>query len=168
MKKLKYSIAGLITLVLLQGCGAYSFTGTNISPDTKTFQVNFFQNQSPRVFPGADQLFTNQLQDLILNQTNLSLTTSGGDIIYEGEIVQDYVSPNTATSDLKAAQNRLTIAIKMRFYDSKDPEQDLDQQFSFFFDYPASQSENTIRDQALDIIFERITQDMFNATLARW
>ncbi|MCK8521220.1 LPS assembly lipoprotein LptE [Aquimarina sp. D1M17] len=159
---------GFLTLALIQSCGIYSFSGTNISPDTKTFQVNFFQNQSPRIFPGADQTFTNQLQDLILNQTNLDLVTSGGDIVYEGEIVQDYVSPNTATSDITAAQNRLTIAVNMRFYDAKDSTQDLEQRFSFFFDYPASQSENTVRDEALQIIFERITQDMFNATLARW
>ncbi|MEW7290221.1 LptE family protein [Aquimarina sp. 2304DJ70-9] len=168
MNKLKHIIIGLITLVLLQGCGAYSFSGISISPDTKTFQVNFFQNQSPRIFPGADQTFTNQLQDLILNQTNLSLTTSSGDIVYEGEIVQDYVSPNTATSEITAAQNRLTIAVNMRFYDAKDSSQDLEQRFSFFFDYPADRSENAIRDEALQVIFERITQDIFNATLARW
>lgn len=168
MRKLNYIAISLIVLVLIQGCGAYSFSGISISPETKTFQVNFFQNQSPRISPGVDQTFTNQLQDLILNQTNLSLTTSGGDIIYEGEIVQDYVSPNTATSQITAAQNRLTISINMRFYDSKDPKQDLEQRFSFFFDYPASSSENTVRDEALQVIFERITQDIFNATLARW
>ncbi len=168
MKKLNHVIIGLITLVVIQGCGAYSFSGISIGPETKTFQVNFFQNQAPRIFPGADQTFTNQLQDLILNQTNLSLVTSDGDIVYEGEIVQDYVSPNTATSQITAAQNRLTLAINVRFYDAKDPTQDLEQRFSFFFDYPASQSENTIRDEALQVIFERITQDIFNATLARW
>ncbi len=168
MKKIKHILIGVFTLLLIQGCGVYSFSGTNISPETKTFQVNFFQNQSPRIFPGADQTFTNQLQDLILNQTNLSLTTSSGDLIYEGEIVQDYVSPNTATSQITAAQNRLTIAVNVRFFDTKDPTQDLEQRFSFFFDYPASQSENTVRDEALQIIFERITQDIFNATLARW
>ncbi len=168
MHHIKHIIIGFFTLIFIQGCGVYSFSGTNISPETKTFQVNFFQNQSPRVFPGIDQRFTNQLQDLILNQTNLNLTTSGGDIVYEGEIVQDYVSPNTATSEITAAQNRLTIAINMRFYDSKDPSQDLEQRFSFFFDYPADRSENAVRDEALQVIFERITQDIFNATLARW
>ncbi|SHJ41555.1 LptE family protein [Aquimarina spongiae] len=168
MSKVKYIIIAILAITLCQGCGVYSFTGTNISPNTKTFQVNFFQNQSPRIFPGADQRFTNQLQDLILNQTNLDLVTSGGDIIYEGEIVQDYVAPNTATSNITAAQNRLTIAVNMRFYDTKDSTQDLEQRFSFFFDYPASQSENAVRDEALQIIYERITQDMFNATLARW
>ncbi len=171
MKKLQHIAVILIASILLQGCGAYSFSGISISPETKTFQVNFFQNQSPRIFPGADQTFTNQLQDLINNQTNLSLTTSGGDILYEGEIVQDYVSPNTATSDISgtpAAQNRLTIAVNMRFFDSKDSTKDMEQRFSFFFDYPASTSENDIRDEALQVIFERITQDIFNATLARW
>jgi len=168
MNIIKHIAIGVLTLIFIQGCGIYSFSGTNISPETKTFQVNFFQNQSPRIFPGIDQTFTNQLQDLILNQTNLDLVTSGGDIIFEGEILQDYVAPNTATSDITAAQNRLTIAINLRFYDTKDPNQDLEQRFSFFFDYSASASENNVRDNALQIIFERITQDMFNATLARW
>ncbi len=168
MRTIKSIIIAIAAALMLQGCGIYSFSGISISPETKTFQVNFFQNQSPRITPGIDQIFTNSLQDLILNQTNLNLTTSGGDIVYEGEIVQDYVSPTTATSEITAAQNRLTIAVNLRFYDAKDATKDLEKQFSFFFDYPAASSENTIRDQATEIIFERITQDMFNATLARW
>ena len=166
MSTVKYIIIAILAITLCQGCGIYSFSGVNTT--ATSFQVNFFQNQSPRIFPGADQRFTNQLQDLILNQTNLDLVTSGGDIIYEGEIVQDYVAPNTATSNITAAQNRLTIAVNLRFYDTKDSSQDFEQRFSFFFDYPASQSENAVRDEALQIIYERITQDMFNATLARW
>ena len=130
--------------------------------------MNFFQNQSARVIPGADQTFTNQLQDLILNQTNLNLVSADGDIVYEGEIVEDRVSPNTATSAITAAQNRLTISVNVRFYDTNDPKQDLEQRFSFFFDYPASSSEDSVRDEAIQIIYERITQDVFNATLAKW
>ena len=168
MKIAKQITIAILVLIVFQGCGIYSFSGISISPETKTFQVNFFQNQAPRVTPGIDQTFTNQLQDLIQNQTNLSLTTSGGDIVYEGEITQDYVSPTTATSEITAAQNRLTIAVNLRFYDAKDPTKDLDQRFTYFYDYPSSTSENTIRAEAEEIIFERITQDIFNATLARW
>ena len=156
------------SMSLIQGCGAYSFTGTSIASDVKTFQVNFFQNQSPIVIPGIDQTFTNELQDLILNQTNLDLVTNSGHLIYEGEIVQYYIAPTSATSQNTAAQNRLSIAINLRFYDTKDPTQDLEQRFSFFFDYPAAQSENSARAEAIEIIYERITQDIFNATLAKW
>jgi len=170
MNKIKHIIIGCITLALFQGCGIYSFSGISISPEVKTFQVNFFQNQAARVNPGIDVEFTNQLQDIILNQTNLNLVTSDGDIVFEGEITQDYVAPNAATSDtnISAAQNRLTIAVNLRFYDSTDPKQDLEQRFSFFSDFPASQSETLARDGAVEEIFERITQDIFNATLARW
>ncbi|UZO81425.1 LPS assembly lipoprotein LptE [Aquimarina sp. ERC-38] len=164
---LSFLVLGVV-LLTLQACGAYSFTGTDISPDIKSFQVNFFQNQAPIVVPGIDQRFTNALQDLIVNQTNLQLATSNGDLVYEGEIVQYYISPNTATSDNTAAQNRLTIGINVRFFDTKDNTKDLEQRFSFFFDYPAATSESAIQDQAIEEIYERITQDVFNATLARW
>lgn len=166
--KIKYTIITLVGILIIQGCGAYSFTGTNISPDTKTFQVDFFQNQASIIIPGIDQTFTNQLQDIILNQTNLDLVTSNGDIAYEGEIVQYYVAPTNATSANTAAQNRLTIAVNVRFYDTKNPKEDLEQRFSFFFDYPASQAETAVRDEAIQVIYERITQDILNATLAKW
>ncbi len=168
MRTFKYIATLLIGLTLAQGCGIYSFSGTSISPDIKTFQVNFFQNLAPIVIPGIDQTFTNQLQDLILNQTNLNLTTSNGDIIYEGEIIKYYVAPTTATSSNTAAQNRLTVTVNTRFYDTKDPKQDLEKQFSFFFDYPASVSENSIRNEALEVIYKRIAQDIFSDTLAKW
>lgn len=168
MRIVKNCIAIFLITSLIQGCGIYSFTGTSISPETKTFQVNFFGNQAPIVIPGIDQTFTNQLQDLILNQTNLDLVTSNGDILYEGEITQYNVSPIAATSQITADQNRLTVAVNVRFYDVKDSTQDLEQRFSFFFDYPRSQSETAVRDQAIQEIYDRITQDVFNATLARW
>ncbi|WP_378186457.1 LptE family protein [Aquimarina sp. W85] len=168
MKYFKSLFLIVVGSVVLYGCGAYSFSGISISPETKTFQVNFFSNQASIVIPGIDQTFTNQLQDLILNQTNLDLVTSSGDLVYEGEIVQYYVAPNTATSENTAAQNRLTIAINVRFYDTNDPTQDIEQRFSFFYDYAASRSENAVRDEAIQIIYERLTQDIFNATLAKW
>ncbi len=169
MKKILYITLVLITSILLQGCGSYSFTGTNYNPDIKTFQVNNFQNQAAIVEPGIDRTFTNDLQDLIQNQTNLSLVTSGGHLIYEGEIVQYYISPNTATSSNTAAQNRLTVAVNVRFYDTLDSNNDFEQRFSFFYDYPAnSQLVGALRDEALEVIYERLTQDIFNASLAKW
>jgi hypothetical protein len=37
-----------------------------------------------------------------MNQTNLNLVNSGGDLIYEGEIVDYRISPMTATADQQA------------------------------------------------------------------
>ena len=151
------------------GCGSYSFTGASIPASTKTFQVNYFQNNAPLIEPGLERDFKIALEELILNQTSLDLVKSGGDLTYEGEIVEYRISPTTATSDNSAAQNRLTISVQVRFYDKNDPEGEVDQRFSFFYDYAGQQQlVGGQKDTAHAEIFERITQDIFNATLAKW
>lgn len=155
--------------ILFLGCGKYSFTGTSIADNIETFQVNYFQNASNLVEPGLDRDFTLALQDLIQNQTNLSLVNSGGDLVYEGEITEYRISPTTAQANSTAAQNRLSIAVNVRFYDKNEPEEEFEQRFSFFFDYEGSaQLIGAQKDTAIAEIFERITQDIFNATLAKW
>lgn len=168
MNRIKYIILIAITLTII-GCGNYSFTGASISPETKTFQVNYFQNNAPLIEPGLDRDFTLALQDLLLNQTNLDLVRSNADLVYEGEIVEYRISPTTATAQNTAAQNRLTIAVKVRFYDKNDPDAEFDQRFSFYYDYSGSaQLIGSQKDTAIEEIFERLTQDIFNASLAKW
>lgn len=155
---------------LLQGCGSYSFTGADINYNTtKTVQVNYFQNNAPIVEPGIARDFTQMLQDLILNQTSLSLVNNNGDLVYEGEITQFYISPITATADSRAAQNRLTIAVNVRFYNTKEPLKDFEQTFSFYHDYAGQmQLTGSALTAAVEIIFDRLTQDIFNKSLANW
>jgi len=168
MKKIKQLFILLITLTFF-GCGRYSFTGASIPEGTKTFQVNYFQNNAPLIEPGLERTFTLALQDLINNQTSLDLVNSNGDLVYEGEIVEYRISPTTATAQNSAAQNRLTIAVQLRFFDKNDPDAELDQRFSFYFDYEGSaQLVGSQKDTAIEEIFERITQDIFNASLAKW
>ncbi len=166
MKVLKYIVLFTLSISLVS-CGAYSFTG--ISTDAKSFQVNFFQNNADLIEPGLDIQFTNALQDLIVNQTSLALVNSGGEIIYEGEIVEYRISPMTATAEITAAQNRLTISVNVRYFNTLDEEKDFEQRFSFFFDYPAgTQLVGGTKDEAFEVIFERLTQDIINASLADW
>lgn len=168
MKQLKYIILLAISSAVL-GCGAYSFTGASIPADVKSFQVNRFENTALLIEPGLERDFKITLEDLIQNQTNLSLVPSNGDLVYEGEITDYRISPTTATSQNTAAQNRLTISVKIRFFNRKKEEDDLEQSFSFFYDYPgSSQLVGGQKTTAHEEIFERLTQDIFNATLAKW
>ncbi|WP_339706848.1 LptE family protein [uncultured Kriegella sp.] len=172
LNKFKTLIAFCLPLFLLWGCGIYNFTGGNVGTAT-SFTVPTFQNyasQSPgsTFEPGLERDFTLALQDRILNQTNLDLTPSNGDLLYEGEIVEYRISPMSATAQQTAAQNRLTMAVKVRFYNKTKEDADFDQRFSFFYDYPAASQLSSVKDEALQVIFERITQDIFNASLADW
>lgn len=158
----------LIVLLTVSSCSVYNFTGTG-KIDAKTFQVGYFQNNAELIEPGIERTFTLQLQDILQNQTNLNLVQSGADLSYEGEITNYYISPMTATADQQAAQNRLTININVRFTNKKKETDDFEKSFSFFYDYPArEQLTGSTLNTALKEIFERITQDIFNESLAKW
>src|SRR3970040_204415 len=167
MKNIKY-IYILLIAVTFNSCSVYNFTGTG-KIDAKTFQVNFFQNNAELIEPGIDRTFTLTLQDLIQNQTNLNLVKTGGDLTYEGEITDYRISPMTATADQQASQNRLTIRVNVRFTNKKTEADNFEKQFDFYYDYPAAkQLTGATKDAAIKEIFERITQDIFNASLAKW
>lgn len=170
MKLFKNIAVLLLAAFSLQGCGFYSLTGADIDySKTSTFQVNYFQNTALFVEPGIARDFTIQLQNLILTQTSLDLVNNNGDLIYEGEITRYYIAPITATSQSTAAQNRLTIDINVRFYNTNDISKDFEQVFSFYYDYAGqAQLAGAQLDEAVAIIFERITQDIFNKSLANW
>ena len=154
-------------LALLASCGVYSFTGGNTG-DAKTIQIDFFPNTAPLVEPGLSQDFTIALRDLFERQTNLNLVKSGGDLQFEGEIVEYRITPMAATAEQTAAQNRLTIGVNVRFYNNLIPEDNFENRFSFYYDYPGSQQVSSVIDEAYEEIFTRITQDIFNASVAKW
>lgn len=172
MKKFKLIIFSIVLALNLNGCGIYNFTGGDVGT-AETFSVPRFQNyatQNPgSVFePGLERDFTQALQDRILNQTSLDLTNSDSDLLYEGEIVEYRISPMSATAQQTAAQNRLSMAVNVRFYNKTKEDVDFEQRFSFFYDFPAATQPSAIKTEALEVIFERITQDIFNASLADW
>jgi hypothetical protein len=166
--KYTHYIGIAIVLITLSGCSVYNFTGTG-KIDANTVQVNYFQNNAELVEPGIDRIFTQRLQNLLQNQTSLSLTNTNGDLVYEGEIVSYRVEPMTATAEIRAAQNRLTIAVNVRFTNKNKETDNFEKRFSHFYDYSGDDlPTGATLTAALDEIFERITQDIFNASLAKW
>ncbi|MDG1697534.1 MAG: LptE family protein [Polaribacter sp.] len=168
MRKIIASALLLVSSVLLIACGAYSFTGGSTG-DAKTIQIDFFSNQAPLVEPTLSQRFTQDLQDLFTRQTNLTLTKSNGDLYFSGEITGYRVNPMSATAAQTAAQNRLTVTINVRFVNKLIEKDDFEKQFSFYSDFDANaQLTGGVLEAALDEIIERITQDIFNASVAKW
>ncbi len=159
--------------LLLIGCKFYSFTGASIPENVKTVQVNLFTNDAANSIgstfePGLDRDFTNAMEEVLLNQTNLELTGVNGDLIYEGEITEYRVTPTTATAQQTAAQNRLTISINVRYINTNNEEDSFEIRFSHFYDYADTAQLQSVKADAHDEIFERITQDVFNQSLAKW
>jgi Lipopolysaccharide-assembly len=167
MSVAKHLLLSTILIFILNCKAKYAFDGGNTG-NAKTFQVDFFKNNADLIEPGLDNNFTLSLQDLLQNQTKLSLEKSNGDLLYEGEITEYKISPTTATTKNEAAQNRLTIAVKCHF-SNKLNNDEFEKTFFFFYDYPKnSQLVGNLKNEAIKEIFEHITQDIFNESLAKW
>ena len=89
-------------------------------------------------------------------------------MVYEGEIVEYKVVPMTATADQRTAQNRLTMSVNVRFYNTTKEDADFERRFSFFYDFDAAAPLPSVQAAAHEEIFERLTQDIFNASLGNW
>jgi len=168
MKKLIYISLFLISSFSLISCGIYSFTGGNTGK-AKTIQIDYFPNQASLVEPIVSQKFTQDLQDLFLRQTNLTLVKNNGDLHFEGEITGYRITPMSATANQTAAQNRLTVTVNVRYTNRFEEKDNFEKQFSHFTDYGADQLlTGSLLEDKLNIIFEKILQDIFSASVAKW
>ena len=157
-----------LCLPLLGGCGIYSFTGTSIQPDVKSITINYFEYKALRVNPSLSASLTDALQDKFRKLTRLEQVDQDGDLEIVGEITGYDIRPMAVTSDEVAAQNRLTVTVKITFTNRKHPEEDLDQSFSAFADYDSMQSLDSVEATLCDEIIDKLCEDIFNATVAQW
>lgn len=165
---LKKIILFIILTSTLLSCGVYKFNQGDVG-DAKTINIAYFPNNASLVEPTLSQKFTIALQDVFTQQTNLELTKNNADLVFEGEITRYDIFPVAATSNQTAALNRLTISVKVQFYNTLKEEDNFDKTFSHFYDFPANdQLIGGTLDTALKEIFERITQNIFNESVAKW
>lgn len=159
----------ILTSVVFTACKiTYSFTGASIAPNVKTFMVDYFPNRARLVNPNLSQLFTEGLQEKLIKQTSLNQITENGDLEFSGQITEYDVKPmNISQGDL-AAQNRLTIGVKVKFTNNKDHEQDWEKTFSAYEDFDSNSSLSTVEDGLVPDIIKKLTDDIFNASIANW
>ena len=158
-----------LAIVIFTACKVgYSFTGASIAPNVKTFSVYDFPNRSRLVNPNLKQTFIDGLQDKLIRQTSLIQITENGDLEFSGQITEYDVKPmNIQQGDL-AALNRLTISIKVKYVNNKEHTQDWEKSFSGFEDFESSQSLSNVEDGLVTEIVKKLTDDIFNASIANW
>ena len=157
------------TAMLVHSCGIYSFTGTSIHPDVKTVTINYFEYQALKVNPSLSNQITEALQEKFLRLTKLELVDMDGDLEITGAVTGYDVKATAVTANEQAAQNRLTVNVKISFTNRKYPEDDIpDKSFSAYADFDAMTALDAVEAQLCEEIVEQLCEDIFNATVARW
>lgn len=169
MKKLlRRIVPTALLVVLVSSCGIYSFTGTSIQPDVYSITINYFEYKALRVNPSLSNDLTEAMKDKFRKLTRLEQVDMDGDLELTGEITGYDVKPQAVTSEEVAAQNRLTVTVKVAFTNRKYPEDDFDKSFSAYADYDSMQSLDAVEAGLCEEIIEKIVEDVFNASVAQW
>jgi len=171
MKRRFFTVAfvAIVLGVVVSGCKInYSFTGANLSPQIKTFTVYYFPNRARLVNPTLSQTFTEQLKAKLQRQTSLDELEDNGDITFEGQITGYEVRPMSIQKNDMAAKNRLTITVKLKYTNNKEPDQSFEKSFSAFDDFDSSLTLDAIESTLVPDIIKKLNEDIFNATIANW
>lgn len=167
MKKI-HTLLILIAAFLLTGCGVYSFTGASIPAEAKTVSVAYFPNNANLVQPMLSSVLTNTLRDYFMNQTSLTEVENNGDLAIEGEITDYVTAPTAITGDQTAALNRLTVTVNVRFFNKYDESKNFEQKFSQYEDYSSTLDLNSVQDELMETIVEKLCEDIFNKAVVNW
>lgn len=170
LNKLKHiKIFVFVAVVFLLGCRIeYSFTGVNLSPDVKTYTVYYFPNRARLINPNLSQNFTEELKEKLQRQTSLNEIQDNGDLIFEGQIENYEVRPMSIQKDDLAAQNRLTVTVRLKYTNSINPDDSFEQTFSAYEDFDSGRILSEIEEDLVPEIIDKLLEDIFNATLANW
>ncbi len=158
----------LMSFAALNGCGIYSFTGASIPVDAKTISIAYLENNADFVNPTLSETLTQALRDRFTSQTSLVLVPNNGDLQFSGEITSYKITPQAIQGDDYAALTRLTVGVRIKYTNIKEPENNFETSFSAYSDYDSSQDLVTVQDGLVDEIKEILIDDIFNKSVVNW
>ncbi len=162
-------LTSVLSVIILSCTISYKFNGASIDYNvTKTISIANFPIRASLVYPPLAAVFNNALQDIYTRQTRLSIVPRNGDLQVEGEITGYSLSPQAVKADAYASQTRLTITVRVKYTDTKNPKFNIDQTFSAYRDFDSSLMLNQVQDELISEISAELAELIFNATVANW
>lgn len=147
----------------------YTLNGSAIDYSVyKTIHVSEFPIRAALVYAPLQQTFENELLDYIQRNTRLQTTDGASDLMMEGEITGYNLSPQAVTEDAYASKTRLTITVRVKYTDNKNDKNNIDQSFSAYRDFDATELLVDVQDQLCQEISKELVDLIFNATLGNW
>ena len=157
-----------LTSIFLASCGIYSFTGASIPADAETVSVAYLTTKATNTPSSLNQTITEGLKDLFINQTNLTLTEGEADLSFNGQITKYQLKPMAIKANETAGQNRLTIAIKVKYNNSFDEQQNFESTFSRYRDFNSTENLADVEDILIEEITKELLEDVYNKAFVNW
>ncbi|HAN17827.1 MAG: hypothetical protein A2X13_05810 [Bacteroidetes bacterium GWC2_33_15] len=159
----------LFGLIFSGGCKvSYDMAGVTISPEVKTVSIQYFENRAPLGIANLGQMFTDELKDKFKSQSSLTLVTDMGHLNFEGEFTDYTIRPVAIQGNETAAQNRLTITIRVKYTNEKEPDLNFDTKFTRYKDWDSNTDISSVEEELVTEIIELLIDDIFNKSVVNW
>lgn len=173
MRQLLILCCASLTLFIFNGCGSfsgnYSLSGSSINKEWETLYIAQIPNNAVLQEPSLSQDLHLAFQDVFRNRTKLALTnTEESDLIIEAEIVNYDVSATAIQSNDIAANNRLTIGVKVRYINNKDETKSFDRTFTAYDEFTGTQTLSDVQSTLLPGIINLIRDQVFASVAMDW
>jgi hypothetical protein len=96
------------------------------------------------------------------------LRDKDGDILLSGAIQRYEVAPVNIGSAGSAAQNRLTMSVRVVYENRVRPAEGWEESFSTFVDFPQSESLASVQNQLNQELNQQLATDIFNRAFGNW
>lgn len=154
---------------LFSACSVrFTMSGASIPEDLKSFSVQYFVNRAPLINPTLSQTFTEALKDRISNESRLILVNNVGDCDFSGEITGYDTRAMAIQANAVSAETRLTMTVKVRYKNYKNPKLNWEQSFSAYEDFPSEKNINDVESELVRLITDKITENIFNKSFSDW
>ncbi len=170
MKKTVFKNIILFLIVVLSASCSIRLTmsGSSIPEDIKSVSVQYFENRAMLINPLLSQTFTEGLKDRITSESRLIMRDDIGDVDFSGEITGYDIRPMAIQADALSAETRLTVSIKVRFRNYKNPKANWEQSFSAYQDFPSEENITAIEAELVNEIVDQLTENIFNKAFSDW
>ena len=166
---MKILFVSIISLLFVSCSISYKFNGSSIDyTKTKTLSIFDFPNAAELVYPPLSQEFSEALRDSYTKQTRLQLLKKEGDLHLEGEITGYQLTPLAISADSYASQTKLTLTIKVRFTNYKNPEEDFEKSYTSFQTFDSNLILTNVQDALNKQMITDIVDNIYNDTVAKW
>lgn len=163
----KYLLLAPVFLLLLAGCGIYSFSGATI--EGKNINIHQLDNKARNVVPSLSSTLTDKLRSRILSQTGLApVNKDDADYDMTGAITTYEVTVTGAQSVQVASKNRLTLSVNITFKNRLNDKASFTQTFTRFADFDASQLLQSVEASLIEDIGNQLADDIFNKAFVNW
>ena len=154
--------------MIISSCGIYSFSGASIPENAETIKIHYIKNNADLIQPNLSNLLTESLISKCQAETDLTITNNDSDLLFSGEITKYEIQPVSIQNNEIAAQNRLTISLKINYINNLDSSLSFEKNFTDYVDFNSNSILSEVEEELNITIVNNLIDDIFNSAFMNW